>query len=350
MMTVAKTSARPPILSIVNLRVSIPSDEGLAQILDGVSLDVAEGRIVGVVGESGCGKSTLVRAVLGILPRGARTETGSVRFAGEDLLTLDERAMTRRIRGRAIGFIPQDPYLALNPVFRVGTQLLEIMRWHGDGSEDETGPFNRARRARHRAWLIELLKAVQLPDPEQALDRYPHQFSGGQRQRLLIAGALACRPRLVIADEPTTALDVTTQLEILKLLKRLVAEFGVSMLFVTHDVGVVAQLCDEVAVMYAGQIVERGGAQDLFERPRHPYTEGLLRSVPDVRMRSTELYAIPGAMPLAGCYPEGCRFNPRCPYALDACRDVEISLSAVGAAHEARCILAPTLDLVGVAA
>ncbi|MSO76718.1 MAG: ABC transporter ATP-binding protein [Alphaproteobacteria bacterium] len=330
------TNARPPLLSVANLRVSIASDEGLAQVLDGVSLDVAEGRIVGVVGESGCGKSTLVRAVLGILPRGARTESGSIHFAGEDLLTLDERAMTRRIRGRAIGFIPQDPYLALNPVFRVGTQLLEIMRWHGDGSEDGAGPFNRARRARHRLWLIQILKAVQLPDPEQALDRYPHQFSGGQRQRLLIAGALACRPRLVIADEPTTALDVTTQLEILKLLKRLVAEFGVSMLFVTHDVGVVAQLCDEVAVMYAGQSVEWGGTGELLARPRHPYTVSLLACHPD---RADGLVGIAGQVPSALAPPTGCRFHPRCGKAMAACAGTKPETTPSGDRHTVACML-----------
>jgi peptide/nickel transport system ATP-binding protein len=329
-------TAGAPILSIADLRVSISTDEGLAQVLDGVSLDIAEGRITGVVGESGCGKTTLIRAILGILPRGARTETGHIHFVGEDLLTLDERTMTRRIRGRAIGFIPQDPYLALNPVFRVGTQLLEIMRWHGEGSDDKGGPFDRARRARHRAWLIQMLKAVQLPDPEQALERYPHQFSGGQRQRLLIAGALVCRPRLVIADEPTTALDVTTQLEILKLLKRLVAEFGVSMLFVTHDVGVVAQLCDDVAVMYAGQSVECGATADLLARPRHPYTESLLACHPE---RAHGPVGIPGQVPSALAPPTGCRFHPRCTKAMAACARVKPATSQIASGHTAACLL-----------
>jgi ABC-type dipeptide/oligopeptide/nickel transport system ATPase component len=248
------------VLTVEGLRVTIPTDDGTAHILDHVDLAIPRGRIVGVVGESGCGKSTLARAVLGILPRDARVESGRILLDGEDLLALDQRALTGRIRGKEIGFIPQDPYLALNPTFRVGTQLLEILRWHG-------GPGGRAA---HRARLLELLRAVQIPDPEIALDRYPHQFSGGQRQRLLIAGALACRPKLVIADEPTTALDVTTQLQILRLLRDLATDFGVSMLFVTHDFGVVAQLCDEVMVMYAGQSVEAGTTADIIERPRHP--------------------------------------------------------------------------------
>src|SRR5918999_569405 len=250
------------LLRIKGLRVTIHALEGQAQILDHVDLTVPPGRIVGVVGESGCGKSTLVRAVLGILPRGARIEAGRIAFDGRDLLKLGERELQREVRGKAIGFIPQDPYLALNPVFRVGTQLLEILAGHEGGDRRE-----------HRARLIELLRAVQIPDPEDALERYPHQFSGGQRQRLLIAGALLCRPRLVIADEPTTALDVTTQQQIIELLKRLAAEFDLAMVFVTHDFGVVAELCDEVTVMYAGQSVESAPTAELIERPRHPYTQ-----------------------------------------------------------------------------
>jgi ABC-type dipeptide/oligopeptide/nickel transport system ATPase component len=241
------------VLEVHDLAVSIRGLEGTAQILDHVNLTVPRGKIVGVVGESGCGKSTLVRAILGILPRGGHANSGTIRFEGEDLLTLTEQQLSRDIRGKAIGFIPQDPFLALNPVFRVGTQLLEILAWH----ETEDGPppglarrLSWSARRRHRARLLELLRAAQIPDPEQALERYPHQFSGGQRQRLLIAGALACRPRLVIADEPTTALDVTTQQQILGLLKELAREFSVAMVFVTHDFGVVAELCDEVTVMY----------------------------------------------------------------------------------------------------
>ena len=330
--------ARPetPVLDVRGLRVSISGDEGRAQVLDNIDLSIAPGRIVGVVGESGCGKSTVIRAVLRVLPRGAEIERGSIRFGGEDLLGLGEREMARRIRGRAIGFIPQDPYLALNPVFRVGTQLLEIMRWHatdGDGESARRGP---SARKRHRERLVELLRIVQVPDPESALERYPHQFSGGQRQRLLIAGALACEPRLVIADEPTTALDVTTQLEILKLLRKLSREFDVSMLFVTHDFGVVAQLCDEVNVIYAGQSVEAGGTVDILESPRHPYTRALLACHPD---HSDDLTGIAGAVPSPLTPPPGCRFHPRCESARASCRDRRPARMRLGSGHSVDCVL-----------
>ena len=301
-----------PLLSVEGLRISIPTDDGLAQILDRVDLAIPRGRIVGVVGESGCGKSTLVRAVLGILPRAARVDAGRITFEGQNLLALSPRDMTRRIRGRAIGFVPQDPFLALNPVFTVGTQLLEILRWHAG----DAGDIGRGRAA-HRARLVQLLRAVQLPDAAAALDRYPHEFSGGQRQRLLIAGALACRPRLIVADEPTSALDVTTQLQILRLLRDLVARFDVSMLFVTHDFGVVAQLCDDVMVMYAGQSVEAGPTAGVLEAPRHPYTQMLIACHPD---RARDLAGIPGTVPSPLAPPSGCRFHPRCPFAKPDCR------------------------------
>jgi oligopeptide/dipeptide ABC transporter ATP-binding protein len=314
------------LLSVDGLRVTIPTDDGPAYVLDHVDLAIPRGRIVGVVGESGCGKSTLARAVLGILPRDARVDRGRIVLDGEDLLALDQRALTRRIRGKEIGFIPQDPYLALNPTFRVGTQLLEILRWHG-------GPGGRDA---HRARLLELLRAVQIPDPEVALERYPHQFSGGQRQRLLIAGALACRPKLVIADEPTTALDVTTQLQILKLLRDLAMDFGVSMLFVTHDFGVVAQLCDEVMVMYAGQSVEAGTTADIIERPRHPYTQMLLACHPD---RAQDLAGIPGIVPSPIAPPAGCRFHPRCPSVREICRAARPAAVLAEGGHAVRCVL-----------
>jgi oligopeptide/dipeptide ABC transporter ATP-binding protein len=313
------------LLAVEGLRVTIATDDGPAHVLDHVDLVIPRGRIVGVVGESGCGKSTLARAVLGILPRQARVESGAVRLDGQDLLALDERAMSERVRGTQIGFIPQDPYLALNPTFRVGTQLLEILRWHG-------GPGGRAA---HRARLVELLRAVQIPEPEAALARYPHQFSGGQRQRLLIAGALACRPKLVIADEPTTALDVTTQLQILRLLRELASDFGVSMLFVTHDFGVVAQLCDEVMVMYAGQSVEAGPTAEIIDRPRHPYTQMLLACHPD---RAQDLAGIPGSVPSPVAPPTGCRFHPRCPSMREACRAARPAAVARDG-HAVRCVL-----------
>jgi peptide/nickel transport system ATP-binding protein len=306
------------ILEIRGLRLSIATDEGLAKILDHIDFTLERGHILGVVGESGCGKSTVVRAILGLLPEGARIEQGEIRFDSEDLLRLSERDLNQRIRGRRIGFIPQDPYLALNPVFKVGTQLQEIMRWHAPDMVDGRGRRREhADRARaHRQRLVDLLRRVQMPDPEAALERYPHQFSGGQRQRLLIAAALACWPALVIADEPTTALDVTTQQQILDLLRDLVEEFGLSMLFVTHDLGVVAQLCDDLCVIYAGQTVERGPTGTILTAPHHPYTRALLACHPD---RSASFTGISGAVPSPLRAGPGCRFAPRCREARPVC-------------------------------
>jgi len=326
-----------PLLSVRDLSVSIPTDEGIAHILDNAEVVVKRGLIVGVVGESGCGKTTLIKSILGTLPRTATISHGSIRFDGDNLLELSEREMSRRIRGSKIGFIPQDPYLALNPVFRVGTQLLEIMRWHDpDRIKYKSAKFSRAARRRDRNTLLEFLRLVQMPDPEETLQRYPHQFSGGQRQRLLIAGALACRPRLIIADEPTTALDVTTQLQILNLLKQLVSDLGISMLLVTHDFGVVAQLCDEINVMYAGQSMEYGSTEECLERPRHPYTEALINCHPD---RSEELAGIPGTVPSALTPPSGCRFHPRCSVSNDRCKIQRPAASVDELGHTVACVL-----------
>jgi oligopeptide/dipeptide ABC transporter ATP-binding protein len=298
-----------PLLSVRGLRVSIRTDEGIAQVLDDVGLELERGRILGVVGESGCGKSTLIRAIMGILPKAATVEHGEIWFEGENLLTFSEAELARDVRSSRIGFIPQDPLLALNPVFKIGSQLLEVMRWHAPNDNGLGGSRGADRRRRHVGRLIGLLKRLQVPDPEAALERYPHQFSGGQRQRLLIAAALACSPRLLIADEPTTALDVTTQHQILLLLRELVAEFGVSLLFVTHDFGVVAELCDDLCVIYAGQTVESGLVRPILDGPAHPYTRALLDCHPD---RATSFRGIPGAVPSPLAPPPGCRFAPRC--------------------------------------
>ncbi len=313
------------LLSIRDLSVAIGTDEGTAEVLDHASLEIARGEIVGVVGESGCGKSTLVKSVLGILPAGARVTAGAITFDGIELTKLDAKALTRDIRGKRIGFIPQDPYQAFNPVFTVGTQLLEASRWHG-------GDGGRGDRAR----LVALLRSVQIPDAERVLDRYPHQFSGGQRQRLLIAAALLCAPDLIIADEPTTALDVTTQRQIIALLGGLARDSGTAMLFVTHDFGVVAQLCDRVAVMYAGQTVERGRSAVLLDQPRHPYTRMLLDCHPD---RATTLAGIPGSVPSVIAAPAGCRFHPRCPSARPDCSAALPRTVALAADHDAACVL-----------
>jgi peptide/nickel transport system ATP-binding protein len=302
-----------PALEVSQLSVSIVGDEGVADVLDGVNLHIPAGRIVGVVGESGSGKTTLVKTVLGILPRSAQIRSGSISLAGRDLLAMDQRELTRSVRGKNIGFIPQDPYLALNPSFKIGTQLTEVARRNARTEKRNAKRSNESPSKR----LIEMLRLVQIADPELALDRYPHEFSGGQRQRLLIAAALMNTPSLVVADEPTTALDVTTQFQILKLLRRLAREFNLSMLFVTHDFGVVAQLCDDVSVLYAGQSVECGPSRTIIENPRHPYTKMLIECHPD---RDVLMRGIPGSVPSPLSAPVGCRFHTRCPDAVAVCR------------------------------
>ena len=324
-----------PLLSVHGLKVSIHTDEGTAQVLDDVGLSLERGRILGVVGESGCGKSTLIRTIMGILPRGARVERGEIWFEGENLLAFSEAELARDVRSSRIGFIPQDPLLALNPVFKIGTQLLEIMRWHAPDAKDHGGARGAERRKRHIGRLVGLLKRMQVPDPEAALERYPHQFSGGQRQRLLIAAALACAPRLVIADEPTTALDVTTQHQILLLLRELVAEFGISLLFVTHDFGVVAELCDDLCVIYAGQTVEAGAVLPILDAPAHPYTRALLACHPD---RATSFTGIPGSVPSPLKPPPGCRFAPRCGDVRAVCTAGQPPQGRSATGAEVRCV------------
>jgi peptide/nickel transport system ATP-binding protein len=315
-----------PLLDIRNLSVSVETDEGEARILDRASLSLMQGSIHGVVGESGCGKSTLMRAILGILPKRGRATEGQILLGDRDLLNVSPHVFQNEIRGGRIGFIPQDPYQALNPVFRVGTQLLETTR-------SRAGPKGRKDP---KANIISLLKSVQLPDPEGALDRYPHQFSGGQRQRLLIAAALASSPAIVLADEPTTALDVTTQLQILKLLRGLAEARGLSMLFVTHDFGVVAQLCDTVTVMYAGQTVESGPVGRILAAPLHPYTRMLLACHPD---RGAALAGIPGTVSSPLRPPPGCRFHPRCPSAGPECADALPPRTEHADRQDVQCVL-----------
>jgi oligopeptide/dipeptide ABC transporter ATP-binding protein len=306
------------LLEVRGLRVSISSDEGEAHVLDFIDLDLRRGEVLGLVGESGCGKSTVLKAILGLLPRGARVLEGEIRFKGENLTSLPPAEIARRIRGRAMGFVPQDPFQSFNPVFTVGRQMLEILRWSGLPGEPPGQRWSRAQRTRARDRLIEVLRAVQIPDPERALDRYPHQFSGGQRQRILIAGALAAQPEAILADEPTTALDVTTQMQILRLMRRLAREFDVAMLFVSHDFGAVAQLCDRVAVVYAGQTVEIGAAAEVIAAPRHPYTRALIECHPD---REGRLEGIPGQVGSMLSPPAGCRFHPRCADAVTVCSE-----------------------------
>lgn len=310
------STSTTPILSVRNLKVSVATDEGPAKILDHVDFDLPSGEVLGIAGESGCGKSTLMKTILGILPRQASVDEGQILFQGEDLLTLPIAERRKRIRGGGISFIPQDPYLAFNPVFTVGKQLTEVLRWNGLPGEQPGARLTRAFQRKAREQLISLLKAVQVPDAENALDRYPHQFSGGQRQRLLIAAALASRPKLILADEPTTALDVTTQMQILKILRDLMKDSGASMLFVTHDFGVIAQICDAVSVMYSGQTIETGATQSIIQAPLHPYSQRLIHCHPE---KSIGFEGIPGQVPSPLSPPPGCRFAPRCDCDTPAC-------------------------------
>jgi len=328
------------LLSVRGLSVDFVTDGGVAQVLDGISLDIGPGEVVGLVGESGCGKTTLARAILGILPAGpARIRGGEVRFKDADLLLEDPTVVNDRVRGRAITFIPQDPSTSFSPVFPVETQIMDLMKWKSPRS---TGPgprstLSRYPRERHRAdreAVLETLRAVQIAEPARALRRLPHEFSGGQRQRLMIAMALLPRPDLIIADEPTTSLDVTIQAQILRLLRELVKERGVSVLFTTHDLGTAHEICDRVVVMYAGQEMEAAPAEAFFGRPAHPYTRRLLASVPT---GTGELRDIPGEVPSLVNPPSGCRFHPRCDYATPECRAGRPVARALTRDHDVRC-------------
>jgi peptide/nickel transport system ATP-binding protein len=328
------------LLAVRDLRVDFGTDRGPAQVLDGINLDVGAGEVVGLVGESGCGKTTLARAILGILPEGAaRIRGGEVRFKGGDLLREDPRVVNDRVRGRAITFIPQDPFTSFSPVFPVGTQIMDLMKWKSPRATNG-GPaplFGRYPAARHRAdreAVLATLRDVQIPEPARALRRLPHEFSGGQRQRLMIAMALLPQPDLIIADEPTTALDVTIQAQILKLLRALVKERGVSVLFTTHDLGTAYEICDRVVVMYAGQEMETAPTETFFARPAHPYTRRLLASVPGA---DGEIREIPGEVPSLVAAPPGCRFHPRCEYATAECRAERPAPRPLAADHGVRC-------------
>jgi peptide/nickel transport system ATP-binding protein len=316
-----------PLLAIQDFSLSLMTETGPGRVLDHVDLVVNHGEILGLVGESGCGKSTLVRSILGILPLGSRVEGGRILLEEEDLLSMDEAVLAQRIRSRRISFIPQDPFQSFNPLFRVGTQLLEIMRWHAPSKLGTT-------RAQHRAHLVWLLERIRIPQPAEALERYPHEFSGGQLQRLMIAGALSCSPDLILADEPTSALDVTTQQQILLLLEELARETRTSVIIVTHDLGLVAQFCDRVCIMYAGQTVETVSGADVLADLRHPYARMLLDCHPD---RDGALRGIPGIVPALSHLPQGCRFHPRCPSALPVCADIFPDATLIGSDHAARC-------------
>jgi peptide/nickel transport system ATP-binding protein len=293
---------------------------------DEVSFEIRRGETLGLVGESGSGKSVTAFSIINLLPAAGRVTSGRVFFQGRDLLTLPAPEM-RKVRGAGIGFVFQEPSAALNPVMRVGAQIAEALLVHGLATR---------RDARERA--IELLRAVRIADPGRRVDDYPHQLSGGMRQRVMIAVALACRPPLLIADEPTTALDVTIQAQILDLLRGLTREFDLSLLLITHDLGVVAEIADRVAVMYAGRIVEEGPVRDIFARPLHPYTQGLLTSMPGGHAHG-RLQAIEGAVPSLADLPPGCTFAPRCVHRMDICTTALPPATAIGGGHSVRCYL-----------
>jgi oligopeptide/dipeptide ABC transporter ATP-binding protein len=317
------------LLQVQDLTVAFKTGRGPVNAIEAVSFDVAPGEILGIVGESGSGKSVTALAIMGLLPQPpARVAAGRVVFEGTDLLTLPERRL-RRLRGPGIGMVFQEPMSSLNPVFTIGDQIGEMLRAH-----ERLGPA--ARRAR----AIALLDRVGIPSAATRLDDYPHQMSGGQRQRVMIAIALACNPRLLIADEPTTALDVTIQAQILDLLLALRAERGMAVMLITHNMGVVAETADRVLVMYSGRVVEQAAAAALFEHPAHPYTRGLLECVPSLDVELHRLAAIPGALPDPARRPPGCRFAPRCTLHIPPCDAAPPPLEGPGPAHLAACIRA----------
>jgi peptide/nickel transport system ATP-binding protein len=318
-----------PLLEIRDLRVSFPTPTGAVFPVDGVSLALETGQTLGLVGESGCGKTMTALSILRLLPPPGRVVSGRIAIDGIDVLALSERAM-RSLRGGAVGMVFQEPMSSLNPVLTVGDQIDEAVRLHE--------PCGRAA-ARRRT--LEMLRLVEIPEPERRAEQYPHQLSGGMRQRVMLAIALACTPRLLIADEPTTALDVTIQAQVLDLLGSLQARFGMALLLVTHDLGVVAERADQVAIMYAGRIVERAAVADLFRAPLHPYTRGLMASIPAVgAARRRRLEAIPGMVPELHALPSGCRFRDRCAIAIDACATLDPALEEQAPGHWAACIRA----------
>jgi peptide/nickel transport system ATP-binding protein len=306
-----------PLLEVTDLKTYFRTDDGVVRAVDGVSFSVDKGQTLGIVGESGSGKSVTCLTIMGLNPRSTASSTGTAMWKGEDLLTASPRRL-REIRGSEIAMIFQDPMTSLNPVHKIGAQLAEAMRLHEDVSK---------KQARARA--LELLKAVGIPRPERRLDDYPHQFSGGMRQRVMIAMSLINNPDLLIADEPTTALDVTTQAQILTLIEKLQEEFGSAVIMITHDLGVVAEIADDVVVMYAAEVAEKGAVGQIFKKPHHPYTWGLMGSLPRLDADVERLVQIQGQPPSMLRPPPGCRFHPRCPYVMPICKEVDPALTPV---------------------
>ena len=321
-----------PLLEVDDLRVLFRTDHGPARAVDGVSFTLSAGETLCVVGESGCGKSVTALATMGLLPRASAQVGGRIAFEGRDLLALDARSMAD-LRGDRLAMIFQEPMTSLNPAFTVGSQLAEVLVRHRGAS---------ARQAREQ--VLQMLRHVRIPAPEKRIDEFPHRMSGGMRQRVMIAMALLCQPALLIADEPTTALDVTIQAQVLDLMRALRAELGTAVMLITHDLGVVAEMADRVLVMYAGQVVEEAPVREIFAMPQHPYTVGLMGAMPALATAGTRLAAIDGMVPAATAMPEGCRFAARCPFADAQCREMP-PLQDLGGGRRSRCWKVPLESL-----
>jgi len=324
-------SINKPLLEVKNLKTYFYTEDGVVRAVDGVSFEVYPGEVLGLVGESGCGKSVTSLSIMRLISKPGRVDAGEILLDGQDLLRMPEEEMIK-VRGNRISMIFQQPQTALNPVFKVGDQLAEVLNVHQDLGK-EAG-WKRA---------VQLLKMVGVPDPERRAEAYPHELSGGMAQRVMIAMALACVPELLIADEPTTALDVTIQAQILDLMRDLRREMGTSVILITHDLGVVAEMAERVAVMYAGEIVEQTDVNSLFDQPLHPYTQGLIGSIPVLGQIKERLDVIPGSVPNLVNLPQGCRFAPRCQarfkYGLEICTEVKPELDEVKQGHLVRCWL-----------
>lgn len=313
-----------PLLEVIDLKTYFHTEDGVVKAVDGVSFEVYPGETLGIVGESGCGKSVTSLSVMRLLDEKGEVAGGSITFDGDDVLAIPEDKMMK-IRGNDMAMIFQEPMTALNPVYTIGYQIIEAILLHQDVDKETA-----------RKMAIDMLRKVGIPEPEKRIDEYPHELSGGMRQRAMIAMALSCNPKILFADEPTTALDVTIQAQILELMLSLQKEYGMSIVMITHDLGVIAELAERVVVMYAGRVVEHADIKTLFKQPRHPYTWGLMNAIPRLDEDKEVLYNIPGVVPNPLDFPKGCRFNTRCPLATEKCKEVP-PLLEVGPGHKAAC-------------
>jgi oligopeptide/dipeptide ABC transporter ATP-binding protein len=331
--------SKKPLLEVRDLHSIFPSNGNIVRAVNDVSFTLREGEILGVVGESGCGKSTLLLSLLRLIHHPGRVESGKILFRGDDLLKLSQRGI-RDLRGREISMIFQDPLSTLNPAFTVGEQIRESLRLHNIISSNKLPwPFDGVRRAQEKERVIQIMNEVGIPSPMDRYASYPHQFSGGMQQRTLIAIALACSPALLLADEPTTALDVTIQAQIINLMKQINRERGTAIILITHDLGLASEFCDRIAVMYAGRFVEQGTVDEIVENPQHPYTQGLLNCRPRIGERDLTIRPIPGNVPSLGNLPNGCAFASRCTYAREVCEQGPIPMFETDPGHLNRCLL-----------